>query len=281
MDLFASANIHISFVAEPVFTIGNFTVNNAMTLGFIGLLVTLGLSFYAANAAKNGKKNVFVGLFSWMFDSLYGQVMEIIPDKKVARSISPIAITIFVFVLVNYWLSILPGVGSITVNGTPLFRGLPADLNFTLALSTVTIVAVQVYAIRQMGLIGNAKRYLRNPFKDPVGAFEGLLEFVGEFSRVVSLSLRLFGNAFAGEILLLVIVILSGYFSTLALPVVMAFELFIGFIQAYVFFILTLIFTALALEGHGEPHTEVAPSSENLDHLTAQNQAKGVTKAQK
>lgn len=269
MDLFASANVHISFVAEPIFRIGNFEVNNAMTLGAIGFLLTLILSFWVANAAKKGKKNIFVGLFSWMFDSLYNQAMEIIPDKKVARSIAPLAITIFIFILVNYWLSILPGVGSISLGGTPIFRGLPADLNFTLALSVVSIIAIQLYAIKRMGVIGNAKRYLRNPFKDPIGAFEGLLELIGEFSRVVSLSLRLFGNAFAGEILLIVIAILAGYMSTLALPVAMAFELFIGFIQAYVFFILTLIFTALALEGHGDAYQSVGP--ENSDNHSSIN----------
>ena len=258
MNLFASANMHISFVAEPVFQIGNFTVNNAMTLGAIGVIVTLLLSFYAASVVKKGKKNVFASLFTWMFDTLYRQVIEIIPDKKVAKSIAPIVITIFIFILVNYWLSVLPGVGSITTNGTPLFRGLPADLNFTLALALVTVVSVHVYAIKQLGLLGNFGRFFRNPFKDPVGSFEGLLELVGEFSRVVSLSLRLFGNAFAGEILLVVVAVLAGYFSTLALPVVMGFELFIGFIQAYVFFILTLIFTALATEGHGDAHEKPA-----------------------
>ncbi len=269
MKLFASANMHISFVAEPVFKIGNFEVNNAMTLGAIGFIITLALAFYVANSVKKGKKNIFVSLFSWMFDSLYKQVMQVIPDKKVARSIAPLAITIFIFILVNYWLSILPGVGTITINGTPLFRGLPADLNFTLALAFVTVIAVQVYAIRQLGILANSARYIRNPFKDPVGAFEGLLELIGEFSRVVSLSLRLFGNAFAGEILLIVIAILAGYFSTLALPVIMAFELFIGFIQAYVFFILTLIFTSLAIEGHGDSDKapEVGTSPKHSDRL--------------
>ena len=263
MNLFASANMHISFVAEPVFQIGHFVVNNAMTLGAIGFILTLVLCFYAVSATKKGKKNAFLGLFNWMFDSLYKQVFEIISDKKVARNIAPLAITIFIFIIVNYWISILPGVGSIRINDTPLFRGLPADLNFTLALAIITIISVQMYAIKQMGILGNAKRYLRDPLKDPVGAFEGLLELVGEFSRAVSLSLRLFGNAFAGEILLVVVAVLAGYFSTIALPVVMAFELFIGFIQAYVFFILTLIFTALALEGHGDEHS---PAEKGLAH---------------
>ena len=161
------------------------------------------------------------------------------------------ALTIFFTVLITYWLAVLPGVGSITIGGVPLFRGLPADLNFTFALAIITIVTGQLYAIKHHGVFGNAGRYLKNPLKDPIGAFEGILEFVGEFSRLVALSFRLFGNAFAGEVLLLVIAVLTSYFGALVLPAFIAFELFIGFIQAYVFFVLTLIFTSLALITHG------------------------------
>jgi F-type H+-transporting ATPase subunit a len=91
--------------------------------------------------------------------------------------------------------------------------------------------------------------------KDPIGSFEGALEIIGELSRLVALSFRLFGNAFAGEVLLMVVGLLSGYFASLSLPFFMAFELFIGFIQAYVFFMLTLIFASLATQSHGGEHS--------------------------
>src|SRR5690606_32792870 len=131
---------------------------------------------------------------------------------------------------------------TIKYNGVPIIRSLAADLNFTLGLALVTMVAVQFYAIRHLGVFGNAGRYLRNPFKDPVGSFEGALELIGELSRGTALALRLFGNAFAGEVLLIVIAVLTSYAAVAVLPFFMAFELFIGFIQAYVFFVLTLIF---------------------------------------
>jgi F-type H+-transporting ATPase subunit a len=153
----------------------------------------------------------------------------------------------------NYWLSVLPGLDSIKVNGIPILRSSAADLNFTLALAIITVVTVQIYAIKYLGVFGNAKRYLRNPLKDPVGAFEGALEIIGEFSRGVALALRLFGNAFAGEILLIVILLLTSYIASVVLPFFMLFELFIGFIQAYVFFVLTLIFTSLAVS-HEDGH---------------------------
>jgi F-type H+-transporting ATPase subunit a len=248
---FSAVDMHVSLTAEPIFHIGGVAITNSMLLGLVGTIVVIALCFAAARLAKKHSKSRFLGLFQWMFESMYGQVNDIITDKKLARSIAPLAITIFIFVLINYWLSIVAGVGTITVNGAPLFRALTADLNFTFALAIITMIAVQLYAIKSMGIWGNAKRYLRNPFKDPIGAFEGFLELIGEFSRGLALSFRLFGNAFAGEILLLVAGLLTGYFATLALPVFMAFELFIGFIQAYVFFILTVIFTSLAQE-HGD-----------------------------
>lgn len=256
-QFFAATDMHVSLVAEPVFYVGDVAITNSMLLGLIGLIITLAVMLYVAGAVKRGKKNRFVGLFRWAFDSLYGQVGDIISDRKVVRSIAPLAITIFFFVLINYWLSILPGVGTITWDGVPVFRALVADLNFTFALSIITILAIQFYAIKSMGLIGNASRYFRNPIKDPIGSVEGILELMGEFSRALSLSFRLFGNAFAGEILLLVAGVLTSYFATFTLPLVMVFELFIGFIQAYVFFMLTLIFASLALDhgDHGDDHS--------------------------
>ena len=154
---------------------------------------------------------------------------------------------IFFVVIINYWLSVIPGLDSIKWNGVPVLRSVTADLNFTLGLAVITILTAQVYAIKYLGVFGNASKYIRNPFKDPTGAFEGALELVGEFSRGVALALRLFGNAFAGEVLLIIIAVLTSYFASVILPIFMAFELFIGFIQAYVFFMLTLIFTSLAV----------------------------------
>lgn len=256
--------LHISLAAEPVFHIGPVAITNAMILGIFGVVVMLGILFYAATALKKGKYNRFLGLLQWTFEGFLGQAEDIIGDKKTARRIFPLAMTMFFTVLITYWVAALPGVGVITWNGIPLFRGLPADLNFTFALAIITIVASQVYAIQKHGFFGNIGRYIKNPFKDPIGAFEGILEFIGEFSRLIALSFRLFGNAFAGEVLLMVILLLTSYAAVVALPLVMVFEIFIGFIQAYVFFVLTLIFTSLALQTHGhDDHTS------SLDHSPA------------
>lgn len=250
INSFAASELHISMAADPLFTIGGFVVTNAIILGLVTAAIVVGLFLYVASMVKNGRYNRFVGLAQWAFEGMLSQVDSVISDKKVARKIAPLALTIFFFVLIGYWLSVLPGLGSITINGAPLLRSITADLNFTLGLAIITMVTVQVYAIKQHGIFGNGRRYLRNPFKDPIGSFEGLLELIGEFSRGGALALRLFGNAFAGEVLLVIISVLTSYFASVALPFFMAFELFIGFIQAYVFFVLTLIFSSLALESH-------------------------------
>lgn len=262
MNNFAALDLHISIAAQPLFYIGSFPVTNALLNGIVGALITVALLWYVAGKVKKGKYNRFVGLVQWVFEGLLNQIDGVITDKKLAKKITPLAVTIFFVVLINYWLSILPGLESITYNGVPVLRSLTADLNFTLALAIITIVTVQIYAVKYLTTLGNIGRYIRNPLKDFVGAFEGILELIGELSRGAALALRLFGNAFAGEVLLIVIAALTSYAATVTLPIFMAFELFIGFIQAYVFFILTLIFTSLAVSHHGDSHS-------NDDHSPA------------
>lgn len=262
--LFAATELHISISADPLFHVWGFPVTNALFTGIIGSLVTVAILIYAASKVKRGKYNRFVGLVQWVFEGLLKQIDDVIPDKKIRRKITPLAVTIFFVVLLNYWISIIPGLDTIKWNGVPVLRSLTADLNFTLGLAIVTIITVQIYAVRYLGVFGNGKRYFKNPLKDPIGAFEGFLELIGEMSRGTALALRLFGNAFAGEVLLIIIAVLTSYFAAVVLPFFMAFELFIGFIQAYVFFILTLIFTALAVSHHGPEHAD-SPS----DHSPA------------
>jgi F-type H+-transporting ATPase subunit a len=258
MNTFAELNLQISIGAESLFKIGNFSVTNAMLTGIVGTLIAIVVLVYTALSIKRGRYNRFVGMVQWVFEGLLKQVNDIIPDKKLAKKMTPLAITIFFVVMFNYWLSVMPGLDSIRWNGAPVIRSLAADLNFTLAIAIITVVTVQIYAVKYLGVFGNIRRYIRNPLKNPIGAFEGALEIIGEFSRGLALALRLFGNAFAGEILLVVIGLLASYAASVVLPFFMIFELFIGFIQAYVFFVLTLIFTSLAVEHGGEHAKELA-----------------------
>jgi F-type H+-transporting ATPase subunit a len=261
MNNFATSELHISMASEPLFYIGSFPVTNAVVTGLATFVIVVALFVYVAAMVKARRYNRFIGLVQWGFEGMLGQVNSVITDKKLARKITPLALTIFFFVLIGYWLSVLPGLDTIKYNGVPVLRSVTADLNFTLGLALITMITVQIYAIKHLGVFGNGGRYFRSPLKDPLGAFEGILELIGEFSRGIALALRLFGNAFAGEVLLVIVAILTSYFASVTLPFFMAFELFIGLIQAYVFFVLTLIFTSLAVESHtahSPEHSSVA-----------------------
>ena len=163
--------------------------------------------------------------------------------------------SIVFFFLVNNWLGLLPIVGPITVGPehAPLLRGVAADLNTTLAVSIISIVTAQIWAMKRRGFFGNLGRYFTNPLKDPLHAFIGFLELIAEFSRIAALALRMFGNVFGGEVLLAVIAFLTSFAAPLILPVFYGLELFVGAVQAYVFFMLTIAFIALGLPD-GEEH---------------------------
>lgn len=253
MQVFAAAGPHISVKAEEVLNVGGLSITNSHMLGALGLIVLIWLLFQARAVALGRKPSNFATrLISWTFEGLYNTVKQVIPEEKWAKRVAPLAITIFFFVIAQYWMGILPIVGSITVGDTPLFRPLVADLNMTFALAIITIVAAQIYAVKYMGFKGNLGRYFFNPLKDPIMAFVGILELVAEFSRMLGLSFRLFGNVLAGEVLLIMIAYLTQFISPLALQPFYLFELFIGGIQAYIFFMLTVVFISLGLSHHGD-----------------------------
>jgi F-type H+-transporting ATPase subunit a len=136
----------------------------------------------------------------------------------------------------------------------PLLRAPNADINMTLAMALVTFVSVQIYGIRTHGVGGRIKHMANPPFLFPI-------ELIGEFSRIISLSARLFGNVFAGEVLMGVMVAMANAVKIaiipLGVPVIFIFlELLFGSIQALVFALLTAIYITLATAGHDEEHDE-------------------------
>jgi len=266
-SLFASGTPEVSIGPEKLFEIGGFPITNAHVLGLVGAIVILSLTFGLVRAIKRGSRSRFVYGATALFETLYDTTIEVVGDRKVARKVLPLGITLFLFFLVNNWLALLPFLNAITYHGHSLVRGAAADMNTTFALAILSIVTAQVWAIKKRGFIGNAKRYIVNPFKDPLHAFEGFLEIIAEFSRTLALSLRMFGNVFGGEVLLGVIAYLSSYAAPIALPLFYVLELFVGAVQAYVFYMLTIAFVSLGLPEEGEPaghgdHGTATPRSE-------------------
>lgn len=127
------------------------------------------------------------------------------------------------------------------------FRTGFADVNMTLALALISVILTQYFGIVSLGFFHYAGKFFVNPFRDPIGSFVGLLEFVSEFAKLISFSFRLFGNIFAGEVLLVVIGFLAPYIAPLPFY---GLELFVGFVQALVFALLTLVFMKNASTAH-------------------------------
>lgn len=254
MIQFASTMPEISISPQTLFNVGPLAITNSQVLGAIGVALLLGVMFFTVRAIKKGSRSRLMHLVMMLFENLYDTTVEVLGDKQVARKVIPLAVTLMLFFMVNNWLGILPGVGSITWHGHELFRGVAADLNTTLALAIISMTTVQIWAIKRRGFFGNIGRYIHNPIKDPMHAFEGFLELIAEFSRTAALAFRIFGNVFGGEVLLSVIAFLTSYAAPLALPVFYCLELFVGAVQAYVFFMLTIAFISLGLPSAEDSH---------------------------
>jgi F-type H+-transporting ATPase subunit a len=256
MMFLAAASPHVSVGADQLFSLGPLGVTNSMIYGLIGSALCWWLLLYSKKRIAERRYSRIALAVLWAYEYLLDTMIEVLGDRKLALRLSPLAITMFFFIVINNWIEILPVLGPITWNGLPLFRGLAADLNFTFALAVVTFVTAQVWAIQHLGFFGNLGRYFRNPFKDVLGAFEGFLELIAEFSRFIALSMRLFGNIFGGEVLLVVMAFITQYATPITLPPFMLFELFIGLVQAYIFFMLTTVFVSLGLNSHDAPASE-------------------------
>jgi len=168
---------------------------------------------------------------------------------KHIKQFFPLIASFFLFIILANWFGLLPGVGTIGFREAdkfvPLLRGANADLNMTLALAIISIVGIQYFGFKTLGF-HYSSRFLN--FKGPIDFFVGILEVISQFADIVSFAFRLFGNIFAGEVLLTVMAFLMPFIVPLPF---MALELFVGFIQALVFSMLTAAFLNVAVS-HGE-----------------------------
>ena len=242
--------LHISLAAEPIAHLGSLPITNAMLTSLIGTVVICTLVLTAARRVTVHPRSIAGQAIEAGIEALLDLIMKVTGDRTRALSYFPLLATLFLFIIVNNWLGLLPGVGSITVTTdhgvVPLLRGATADLNTTFALAIISVGLTHVYALRRLGVVAHLKKYLS---LNPIMLFVGLLELVAEASKMMSFSFRLFGNIFAGEILLVVI----SFLLPLAAPLPFFFlELFVGFIQALVFTSLPLVFLEIVGAEHGE-----------------------------
>ncbi|MEO8350519.1 MAG: F0F1 ATP synthase subunit A [Chthoniobacteraceae bacterium] len=257
--------------AQTVFNLGPLEVHSSMIVTW---LVALGIIIFARIATANMKQvpDGAQNFWEWMVESLRNFLEEIIGHRLAVKTFWFFA-TVFVFILFTNWFGLIPGVGTIgwgTPNEqgglshiqTPLFRGVGADLNMTLAMAMIFFVCWTVWAIQSNGVGGFIIHLFGNPArKEMKGAlyvvmaivfvFVGALEVVSILFRPVSLSFRLYGNIFAGENLLESMAAIVPSLAWL-IPIPFYFmEVLVGFVQALVFMLLTAVFTLLICS-HGD-----------------------------
>lgn len=255
--------------AEAIFYIGSFPVTNTIInstltmLGFIvfAFLINRAVRYYGTHKAPRGLLNFFESIL----ETLYGYFDTVTQDRQKTIRFLPLVGTLFLFILVSNWIGLLPGIGSIGrylmhnghVELIPMFRPANTDLNMTIAMAVVAVVVSHILGIIAIGVLKYANKFIKlgdlwhaaksmqpmTILTAIIEFFVGILEIISEVAKLLSLSLRLFGNVFAGEVLLTVLAGLLPFI--LPLPFI-TLEILVGVIQATVFSMLTLVYLTVA-----------------------------------
>lgn len=262
----------VTIYAEPIFHVGKFTITNSLLNSWLAVLVIIVLCVVLRLKLKKVPSKI-QHIFELMMDGAMSLVDSVTNDRKITNKIFPLVLSLFLFILVNNWLGLLPIVGSVGFIAEegghsvflPLFRAGTADINTTLALSVLMVIGSNIFGIIAIGAWKTFNKYVNLSVlgsvitkvrKDPsilivapITFFVGILELIGEFAKVASLSFRLFGNVFAGEVLLASMAAIFAYI----LPGPFLFlEVFIGLIQALIFSLLATVYFTIASQDHSE-----------------------------
>lgn len=239
------SGIHVALRAEPLGSLWGIPITNSLIMTWLvmGLLFLFVFLFRRSISLIPGKLQTTL---EWGFEGAIDYMTQTLEDAKLAQRFFPLLATLFIFILAINELEFFPGVGSIGFfedhGFTPLLRASTTDLNTTLALTLISVITIEITGIVALGFFRYAGKFIN--FSSPVNFVVGIIELVSELGRLVSLSFRLFGNIFAGEVLIAVI----GLFAPYLVPApFMLFELFVGFVQAVIFALLTLFFIKLAV----------------------------------
>lgn len=255
--------------AETIFHIGKIPVTNTIINTWLAGIIFLVVGIFISRkvSLRPGK---FQNFWEYIIELVMGYFDQVTGSREKTLKFMPIAGSVFFFILLSNWLGLLPGTGSLLFNHELLLRSANTDLNLTLAMALTSVVMSHLFAFFSIGFFVQANKYIqlgslvKSFKKGPVGILTavvefavGLIEIVSELAKVLSLSLRLFGNIFAGEVLMTVIASIAG----LLLPTpFMLLELLVGLIQAGVFAMLTIVYMTVASQ---TPHGE---ESEHAEH---------------
>ena len=243
---------------ESVTSADGFVITNTILSSWVVMIILIGL-FYMGTRNMKMVPSGLQNFLEFILESLYNFVQGVAGEEN-SRKFFPIIATIFLFVMLNAWVGLLPiypALGFMDHGHMKghLLRPAGTDLNMPLALALILFVFVEFWGLKLLKLNYLAKfvrlENLRkgNFAQVPIDLFVGVLELLSEFVRIVSFTFRLFGNMTAGEILLLVITYLVPF--VLVLPFY-GLELLVGLVQALIFAGLTLVFVVVAVTPHSE-----------------------------
>ena len=236
--------IHIVLSAERLGELWGIPITNTLVTAWIVMGILIVLAFLVGRNLRMVPGKI-QGVFESMVEYILTYMTETLESKKMAEKFFPLIATLFLFIFIANFLEFTPGIGSIGFfhgevgheEFTPLLRSVNTDLNVTLALAIISFFVIEIAGVVTIGFLKYFKKFVN--LKSVLGFFIGIIELFSEIARLISFSFRLFGNIFAGEVLILVAIA----FIPILLPVpLMLFEVFVGFIQAAIFSLLTLFF---------------------------------------
>jgi F-type H+-transporting ATPase subunit a len=241
----AGNGIHLAIAAEEVTTIGGVPITNTLITSWAVMAILI-VGAYAIGRSLSFHPGKFQSMIEGFFEAVLDYMAETLESRQLAVRFFPLIMSLFLFILAANIVKFIPGIGSIVVDtggGTvPLLRAVNTDLNMTLAVSIIAFLAIEVVGVTMIGFLKYMSKFVN--FKSVLGFFIGLIELVSEVARLVAFSFRLFGNIFAGKVLILVVMA----FIPVVLPVpLILFELFVGLVQAAIFALLTLFFIKIAM----------------------------------
>ena len=221
----------ITISGEKLFEIFGLNITNTFFWSVIVEIFVFAFLYFSFKDKKIIPQKI-QNFSGWILESLFNFMDSITNDRSKTKEIFPIAATLFILILSCNIIGLAPGIGVFHFLRPPT-----SDLNFTFALAAFSIIFMNFLIIKRLGFFTYSKKFLN--FKNPITFFVGILEVISEMTKIFSLAFRLFGNIFAGEVLLIVMSFLIAYIVPLPF---LGFEIIVGLIQAFIFSSLIVIF---------------------------------------
>ncbi len=264
---------HIALPSSVLFHIGGVGITNSL---FTAVVVTVLFLVVLLKAKRNYGivPSRFQVVLEMLIEYIWGNVKSAFKDEEKAKRFFPMLMTIFLFIIVVNELAIIPIVFNIVLGEVSLFRLPTSDLSLTFAFSLFIVIlsnalAFKMAPLRHIGKFINIKGFFKIKKPGDIGTafldlFFGILDIISEFAKILSLSFRLFGNVFAGEVMVIVIAGLSAYTTYLVPIPFIVLSLFSGLIQALVFVLLSTQYIAITIADYEKKEEKEAVSLETV-----------------